>query len=665
MREQERARDRHERILDAALRVFARKGYKDAAVDDIVAESKTSKGGVYFHFPGKQAIFLELLDRTAVRLRQKIEEAIASRDDPIEKADAALLAVFNTFASHRSLARLFMIEALGAGREFHRRMSQLHEEFAMIIKVHLDDAVAAGAIDAVDTEVAARAWFGGLNQVLTSWVLSGKPARVGDAYGALRPLLMRSVGARQPGAPKPGLSPELSHTLTQAIEAGKERSGRSGEPVIVSAIMPWKPFDLLGLLDRATAAPRVAWDQPSDGFSFVALGSLSTSAFDGSARFAGLAAEWQRLRSSLLVAGDPDITQLPVALAGMAFDHERRAQEAGVMPDALLLLPRLVFIKTGMLFWLRANVIVDAATDAERAAGSILSKAVALMADASDSESDGCGLDFADETPRQDWLGAVDDILAEIESGQVEKVVLARRLVAETASRPALAAALRRLSARYPSCTTFAFDLGDVCFLGATPERLVRLDGPRVYVDCLAGSTARGATPAEDARLGEALLADPKEHHEHEVVVRELLEQVRDAGDEVVTADEPVLRRFSNIQHLYTPITAVATPGTCIIDLVQRLHPTPATCGRPRDVALDSIRRHEGFDRSWYAGPVGWLDAEGGGDFVVGLRSALIEPGAVALYGGSGIVSGSVPEREHEESTLKMKVMSWALQPES
>jgi len=192
--QQVRAENRRRRILDAALRVFARRGYRDAIVDEIAGEASTSKGGVYFHFPGKQAIFLALLDRTVMRLLGEVEEAIASQEDPIAKADAALLAVLRTFSSHRALARLFMVEALGAGREFHQRMLEIHDEFVGVIKRHLDEAIEQGVIEALDTETASRAWFGALNEVITNWVLSRQPGRLEDTYSALRPLLFRSVG---------------------------------------------------------------------------------------------------------------------------------------------------------------------------------------------------------------------------------------------------------------------------------------------------------------------------------------------------------------------------------------------------------------------------------------------------------------------------------------
>jgi AcrR family transcriptional regulator len=196
--EQTRSQDRRQRIIDAALSVFSRSGYADSSVDEIADESQTSKGGVYFHFPSKQAIFLALLNRTAKRLLGKIEEAVASESDPVARADAALLAVLRTFASHRGLARLFIVQALGAGPEFHQRMVEVRDEFAAVIKRHLDEAVEQGMIEAVDTEIASRAWFGALNEVITGWVLAEQPGRpLEDAYAALRPLLMRSIGARE------------------------------------------------------------------------------------------------------------------------------------------------------------------------------------------------------------------------------------------------------------------------------------------------------------------------------------------------------------------------------------------------------------------------------------------------------------------------------------
>ncbi|MGH7962591.1 MAG: TetR/AcrR family transcriptional regulator, partial [Candidatus Binatia bacterium] len=179
---------------------FSRRGYRDASVDEIAGAAQTSKGGVYFHFPNKEAIFLHLLDRTTARLLEKVEAAIAAQDTPLARADMALLTVLRTFASHRALARLFMIEALGAGREFHRRMAEVRTQFAAVLTFHLDRAVAEGVIAPLDTEIAGRAWFGALNEVITHWVLSGQPKNLEEAYTVLRPLLLRSVGVTVQGS---------------------------------------------------------------------------------------------------------------------------------------------------------------------------------------------------------------------------------------------------------------------------------------------------------------------------------------------------------------------------------------------------------------------------------------------------------------------------------
>jgi AcrR family transcriptional regulator len=192
---QTRTRIRYERILDAALNVFSRRGYTDAAVDDIASEAETSKGGVYFHFPGKQAIFLALLDRSAGILYDRLVDQVDAEPDPIAKVEVALQVLFQTFASHRALARLFLVEAFGAGPEFHAKMNEIHGRFASLIKRHLDDAVHAGLLSDLDTDVASLAWFGALNQVVLHWVLEENSRPLDDAYPALRDLLLRSVGA--------------------------------------------------------------------------------------------------------------------------------------------------------------------------------------------------------------------------------------------------------------------------------------------------------------------------------------------------------------------------------------------------------------------------------------------------------------------------------------
>jgi TetR/AcrR family transcriptional regulator, fatty acid metabolism regulator protein len=191
---QERSARRRERILDAAFAVFSQRGYRQAGVDEVGRQAETSKGGVYFHFPTKESLFLELLRTTADRLVGKVERSMAGIDDPIERADVALRTVLGVFAGHRTMARLFLIDAVGAGSEFQAELQRLHQRFGGLIAEQLDAAVAAGTIPPIDTQVAGMAWFGALNEVVMRWLMDEERGRLEDTYPTLRAILLRSVG---------------------------------------------------------------------------------------------------------------------------------------------------------------------------------------------------------------------------------------------------------------------------------------------------------------------------------------------------------------------------------------------------------------------------------------------------------------------------------------
>ncbi len=192
--QQERSARRRERILDAAFTVFSQRGYRHAGVDEVGRQAETSKGGVYFHFPTKESLFLELLRTTADRLVGKVERSMSSVDDPIERADVALRTVLGVFAGHRTMARLFLIDAVGAGPEFQAELARLHQRFSGLIAEQLDAAVADGIIEPIDTRIAGMAWFGALNEVVSRWLMDEQPGHLEDSYPTLRAILLRSVG---------------------------------------------------------------------------------------------------------------------------------------------------------------------------------------------------------------------------------------------------------------------------------------------------------------------------------------------------------------------------------------------------------------------------------------------------------------------------------------
>jgi menaquinone-specific isochorismate synthase len=254
------------------------------------------------------------------------------------------------------------------------------------------------------------------------------------------------------------------------------------------------------------------------------------------------------------------------------------------------------------------------------------------------------------------WIEAVDAAVAEIGGSDLDKVVLARDLLVWAKApldRRLLAA---RLSLRFPECYTFIFGT----LVGATPELLVRRAGQSVESLVLAGSARRGIDEAEDAEIGAALLSSEKDVGEHRFSV----ESVTDVLDEVcsdVSADGPFLMPLANVQHIATRVTGTAGGDQSALEIAGLLHPTAAVCGAPRAAAMDAIRRLEGMDRGRYSGPVGWVDADGDGEFGIALRCAEVDGTRARLFAGNGIVADSRPEAELEETRLKLRAMQDAL----
>jgi len=241
----------------------------------------------------------------------------------------------------------------------------------------------------------------------------------------------------------------------------------------------------------------------------------------------------------------------------------------------------------------------------------------------------------------------------------LRKVVLAR--AHRVHAGRSLEQALRTLATDYPSCTLFALANREACFLGATPERLISLHDGVATTMALAGSAPRDPRAKEDERIAERLLHDPKERTEHDVVVTALRDGLAQVCTRVIADTAPRLEKLSNVQHLLTSLCGEVEAGRGVLDLVERLHPTPAVGGFPREAALEVIRHREQLDRGWYAGPIGWVDARGEGEFVVGLRSALVRGESATLFSGCGIVAESDPTTEYAEWGWKLTPMLAAL----
>jgi len=254
--------------------------------------------------------------------------------------------------------------------------------------------------------------------------------------------------------------------------------------------------------------------------------------------------------------------------------------------------------------------------------------------------------------PPAAYEAAVAEAVRRIDAGEFEKVVLARQLVGELREEDGLRAVIRRLADDYPDTWVFAVD----GLIGASPETLVRVDHGTVSARVLAGTTSRGAGEASDRDRAVALAASKKDRAEHALAVQSAVKRLAPHTARLDTSPEPFTLQLPNLWHLATDLKGTLGNGSSSLDLVHAVHPTAAVAGTPRRIALPVIAELEGFDRGRYAGPVGWIDGDGDGEWAIALRCAQVDAdGTVTAYAGCGIVHDSVPADELAETDMKFR----------
>ena len=506
--------------------------------------------------------------------------------------------------------------------------------------------------------------------------------------------------------------PARDVSLVELLRRAADDARTLSRPVLATFVEPLATPELrpLDFFERAEdAEDRVYWARPGSGFAVAGIGAALTISPSGSDRFIDAAREWRALVADSICDGPGAIGaddgrypgrrssspshastfgRLPMLLGGFRFDPARSpAPEWLGFPDCRLVVPRLCFTASPGGAWLASSALVHPGDDAESVAAGVASVAAGVSGRGAVGEGNyewggremdsrfrgndwGRGSDASrrndglrGDAGRCSFMQAVSSGAAAVREGVLEKVVTARAVEWRPDVLPRVADTLRRLERHHAECMVFAVTRGGRTFLGASPERLVKVEGRIVRVTSLAGSTARGGDAAGDADAATALLDSAKDREEHDIVVRALTAGLAELCDAVSAPAVPALLTLRDVHHLYTPITAHRHDDVEILQLVERLHPSPAVGGAPRQDALAFIREHERWDRGWYASPVGWLDAGGDGEFAVALRSALVDEagGSATLFAGCGIVGESVPEDEFMESELKLRAMRNAL----
>jgi len=499
-----------------------------------------------------------------------------------------------------------------------------------------------------------------------------------------------------------------SSTRAEIVEA-IALARASGQTRWIAHVIDVAAIDALECYAKAGLQDRFFWERVDSGESLCAWGCVDEAESAGIARFEDIRSWSEGVCARLHWSGVERPPTAPVFVGGFGFEDEAASSEDWkAFPSTRFVLPAVIGEQRGgRARWIVFARIEPAASVAtvESELGARLAEALAPQPRAPRGSELNAAVEACPDQPVDssaaattagDWppgpeyrvradrahhvyTQQVRRALDEIETGRLQKIVLARSLRVDHDGPLDVPAFLGRLRAIYPSCTLVAVGRGQDTFLAATPETLVLLEGNRVQTAALAGSAPRGRTPEEDRVLADALdalLASVKDRAEHSHVVEAIRGVLEPLCEALELPTSPRLRALFGIQHLETPVqgrlrTKPREPAAGrrpdLLDLVASLHPTPAVGGVPGAVARDWLRRFEGLDRGWYAAPIGWLDAEGGGDFRVALRSALIRNGLAEqgvagasrarLFAGAGIVAGSQPEQELTETRIKLRAL--------
>ncbi|MFO0690161.1 MAG: isochorismate synthase [Myxococcota bacterium] len=495
------------------------------------------------------------------------------------------------------------------------------------------------------------------------------------------------TSAPRPPSPAP---PDLE----EGIRRTAARARATGRPHFLAWVTPLPALDAeAGVRGLAWAGvrDRCYWERVDDRELHFAWGSLEELEGEGAERVAAVRA-WQRdVGGRLEWVGATRPATRPLFVGGFAFDEAGSAEpDWKAFPAARFVLPEGIVERVGDATGCVLLARVEANADVAATAAELARRLVEIHGVVATQDGAGEAARAADDDPCDDdaegpeyrvrsdrsharFRAQVREALAEIARGRFAKLVLARSLAVEHGAEFDVPGFLARLRALYPSCTLVAVGRGRDSFLAATPETLVRVEGDRLETAALAGSAPRGRSPEEDRALGEGLLASAKNRSEHAHVVDAIRAVLLPRTVSLTPPAAPRLRRLFGIQHLETPIEGrlpaprAGEEPIDVLALVEALHPTPAVAGAPAREAAAWLRRCEGLERGWYAAPIGWLDAQGGGAFCVALRSALIRNGVGAagrpggsrarLFAGVGLVEGSDPEQELVETRIKLRAL--------
>ncbi len=411
------------------------------------------------------------------------------------------------------------------------------------------------------------------------------------------------------------------------------------------------------------------WEQPSKQFSIVAGESLIKLSSSGTHRFSEIQEQQKKVISS---TANFSTLSHPCAglmfLGGFSFFDDMQQPLWDSFEAASLVVPKWLIVQDSEHTLLTLSFHLDAFDNPDELHQEITQRIENLPSKNQSFSSN--NYDLADSKTKKnhslpdscpnykEWETSVNRSVDLIDEQKFQKIVLARQISVPYESKQSAVRFISRLREQYPNCSCFLIrQEKDHTFLGATPEKLASFRDGKLFTEALAGSIQRGQTPEEDSALAQNLSFSSKNQKEHQFVVRDIEQRLKSLAHTVYREEQPKVKKLSNVQHLYTPIRADLKPDVDVMSVLQQLHPTPAVGGYPWEKAAPHIKEFENFDRGWYAGPIGWLNGSGNGEFAVAIRSGLLNGTQAHFFAGCGIVADSDAQSEWEETNLKLRPM--------
>ena len=454
------------------------------------------------------------------------------------------------------------------------------------------------------------------------------------------------------------------NSLKDFIASGIHKASQEDQSIYLVFSFPFEKIDPLTLLEILTIDDsfRYYWERKDLQLSLSGAGSVIHFKGSGDNRFKDIADQSKDIIKKTLVYKACDHTLAGINfLGGFSFFDDMESKNWQDFGSANFIVPEWLYIQHKNKNILTLTIQISSEETYESVYSTVRGKLDEISEKminptSSDASHNKISYEVVEKPDAyQHWKDSVNKATDLISNKEFEKIVLAREIEVKTDRPVSPTRLLHQLSEQYETSYCFLLQYNnDSAFMGCSPERLASFQANFVLAEGLAGSISRGTSSDEDANLAEKLLKSAKNREEHQYVVKAIEDHLKQFTEQIDYPEIPVIKKFVNVQHLYTPITAWMNTKVDPLAILEQLHPTPAVGGAPRDNALPWIKKLENFDRGWYAGPVGWYNPNGRGEFCVGIRSGLIQSNIARFYAGCGIVADSKPHMEWEETNLKL-----------